>query len=67
MHTDNCQHKELSLDRICKVKLSDENKILIDKSMLESYRKYKCGVFIDFEHINFTYYTGFLWDGIMDK
>ena len=36
---------------MCKVQLSDENKILIDKSMLERYRKYKCCVFIDFEYI----------------
>ena len=31
--------------------MSDENKSLMDKSMLERYRKYKCCVFIDFEHI----------------
>ena len=31
-----------------KVQLSDENKILMDKSMLERHRKYKCCVFIDF-------------------
>ena len=34
-----------------KVQLSDENQILIDKSMLERYRKYKCCVFIDFEYM----------------
>ena len=45
------QHKELSVDRICKVKVSDENKILINQSMLESYQKYKCCVFIAFEYI----------------
>ena len=31
--------------------MSDENKILVDKSMLERYRKCKCCVFIDFEYI----------------
>ena len=45
------QYKELSFDRICKVQLSDENKILMDKSMFEGYRKYKCCIFIDFEYI----------------
>ena len=61
------QYKEWSVDRICKDLLSDENKILMDKSMLdqlydenkilsdkailEKYRKYKCWVFIDFEYI----------------
>ena len=44
------QYKEYSLDRKCKAKLSDEKIILIDKSMLEKYRKYKCCVFIDFEY-----------------
>ena len=29
------QYKECSFDSICKVKLSDENKILMDKSILE--------------------------------
>ena len=42
--------KEWSFDRKCKVQLSDENKILMVKSMLEKYRKYKCCVFIDFEY-----------------
>ena len=32
------------------MQLSDQNKILKDKSMLERYRKYKCWVFIDFEY-----------------
>ena len=45
------QYKEWSFDRICKVQLSDEKKILMDKSILERYRKYKCCVFIDFEYI----------------
>ena len=45
------QYKDSSFDRICKVKLSDENKNLIDKCMLERYRKYKCCVFIDSEYI----------------
>ena len=45
------QYKEWSSDRICKVQLSDENKILMVKSMLGRYRKYKCCVFIDFEYI----------------
>ena len=37
---------------MCTVQSSDENKILIDKSMLERYRKYECCVFIDFEYIS---------------
>ena len=45
------QYKEYSFDRIGKAQLSDENKLFIDKSMLERYRKYKCCVFIDFEYI----------------
>ena len=45
----NQTHKK-SYDRICKVKLSNKNKILIAKSMLERYRIYKCCVFIDFEY-----------------
>ena len=44
------QYKEWSFDRVCKVQLSDEIEILMDKSMLERYRKYKCCVFIDFEY-----------------
>ena len=34
-----------------KVQLSHENKISIDKIMLERYRQYKCCVFIDFEYM----------------
>ena len=49
------QYKELSFDRICKVQLSDENKVLMDNSMFERYRKYKCCVFIDFEYISITH------------
>ena len=45
------QYKDWSFNRICKVHLSDENKMLMDKSMFERYRKYKCCVFIDFEYI----------------
>ena len=45
------QYKEWSFDTICKAQLSDENKILMDKSMLQRYRKYKCCVFIDFEYM----------------
>ena len=44
------QYKGWSFDRICKIQLSDENKFLIDNSILERYRKYKCCVFIDFEY-----------------
>ena len=32
---------DLTLGRICKVQLSDENKILMDNSMLERYRKFQ--------------------------
>ena len=45
-------YKECSFDRICKAQLSDKNKILMETSMLERYRKYKCCVFIDFEYSN---------------
>ena len=31
--------------------MSDANKILIEKSMVEKNRKYKCCVFIDFEYM----------------
>ena len=51
MHIDTNQFKDLSFDTRCKVQLSDENKILMDKSLFERYRKYKCCVFIDFEYI----------------
>ena len=34
------------------LQFSDENNILIDKSILERYRKCMCCVFIDFEYIN---------------
>ena len=43
--------KKWSFDRICKAQLSYESKTLMDKSMLERYRKCKCCVFIDFEYI----------------
>ena len=46
-------YKEWSFDRICKVQLSDENEILMNKSMLERYRKYNCCVFIEFEYIKY--------------
>ena len=51
------QQKENIVDRICKVQLSDENKILIGKSMLKRFRKYKCCVFIDFEYTSFNVMT----------
>ena len=64
------QYKEYSFDRIGKAQLSDENKLFIDKSMLERYRKYKCCVFIDFEYSNdvliyfsMNIFTLFLQDG----
>ena len=50
MHIYN-QYEELSFDIIYKVQLSNENKILMDKSKLGRFRKHKCCVFIDFEYI----------------
>ena len=55
------EYNEWSFDSIWKVQMSDENKILIVKSMLKRYRKYKCCVFIDFEYIcSDLYYIYFL-------
>ena len=51
------QQKENIVDRICEVQLSDDNKIMIGKSMLERFRKYKCCVFIDFEYTSFNVMT----------
>ena len=52
MHIDkSINTKSYFFYRICKVQYSDENKILIVKSMLGRYRNYKCCVFIDFEYI----------------
>ena len=44
-------YKDWSFDRICKVQLPYENKMLLGKSINERYRKYKCCVFIDFEYM----------------
>ena len=44
-------YKDWSFDRKGNVQFSDENKILMDKSMFERYRKCKCCVFIDFEYM----------------
>ena len=50
MQIDNQQYNEYSFDRICKIQLYDEKKILIDNTLLEIYQKYKCYIFIDFEY-----------------
>ena len=54
MQIENQQYKDFSLDRICKIRLSDESTILIDKTIMKKYRKYAYCVFIDFEYINTT-------------
>ena len=52
MQIENQQYEEYSLDRICKIQLSDEN--TIDKTIVKKYRKYTYCVFIDFEYIYTT-------------
>ena len=37
MYIDNQSLQRMIFDRICKAQLSDENKILMDKSMMERY------------------------------
>ena len=61
VHLNNAYWQSINTKNDLLIELSGEIKTLIDKSMLEIYRKYKCCVFIDFEyktvHRNtYTYY-----------
>ena len=69
MQLDNQSYKEWSFGRICKVQLCDENKNLMDKSILEKYRKFKCCVFINFEYMlnQMVWSNQIIWVGIVTQ